>query len=161
MQSRVKIRGAGGGWRRVLTGAVFGLGLLSIGLGIGLTPALAGPGFQEAVADYNAGHYARALGTLQAVKSAYPTNALVHYYLALCEQAVGHIEQAKAEYQWVIASRDPKLAPMAATGLAQLSGARTSGSGSSSSSSMAAPSSGGQRAATGKVKKVLEFWATW
>jgi hypothetical protein len=161
-----KIGSPGGGRRRRKTAANVAVGLLVAGLGFFTTRAIAAPSFQEAVADYNSGKYAHAVSTLQVVKASYPNNALVHYYLALSEQAIGHIEQAKAEYQWVIASRDPKLAPMATTGLSQLTGARTTGSGGGSSSSSAtasadAPGGGGQKLAMGKVKKVLEFWATW
>jgi len=161
MQSKIKKRGSGG-WRRLALSALLGVGLALMSV----AQTLAAPSFQEAVADYQAGRYAQALGKLEAVKAAYPSNALVHYYVALCQQAVGHIEQAKVEYQWVISSRDPKLAPMATTGLSQLSGVRVSGSGGGSSSgssspTMAAPAGGGAKTANAKVSKILEFWATW
>jgi len=164
MRANVKNRSSGSGWRRFLMSALFGVGFVLTGA----LQALAAPSFQEAVADYNAGQYAKALGKLEAVKASYPTNALVHYYMALCQQAVGHLAQAKVEYQWVIASRDPRLAPMATTGLSQLSGVRTTGGGSSSSSgggsSGSAPmasSSGGSGQSQAKVAKIIEFWATW
>jgi len=164
MRANVKNRSSGSGWRRFLMSALFGVGFVLVGA----LQTLAAPSFQEAVADYNAGQYAKALGKLEAVKAAYPTNALVHYYMALCQQAVGHLGQAKVEYQWVISSRDPKLAPMAMTGLSQLSGARTTGGGSSggssvgsSGSSSMASSSGGGGQSHAKVAKILEFWATW
>jgi len=128
---------------------------------------MAAPTFNDAVADYNSGNYARALGKLEAVRASYPTNPMVHYYLALSQQAVGHLGQAKAEFQWVVSSRDPNLAPMAAKGLAQLTGVRTTGSSggsgliSGSSSPTASAPGGGEQKVKGKVKKVIEFWATW
>lgn len=152
-------------WALALRGATLVVGCL----GAFCAQVLAVPSFQDAVADYNGGHYASAVGKFEAVEASYPSNALVHYYMALSQQAVGHINQAKAEYQWVIQSRDPKLAPQAATGLAQLAGVRTTGSGGSSASpsvhavsaSGASGGGGGQKIAMGKVKKVIEFWATW
>jgi predicted Zn-dependent protease len=127
---------------------------------------MAAPTFQEAVSDYNSGKYARALGTLKRFKAQFPNNPLVHYYIALCEQAMGHIPQAQEEYQWVVAQGDSRLAPQAATGLAQLAGKRVSGGGGSRGSYSAAttsPSQPGPNSSTGKpkVSKVLEFWAEW
>ncbi len=128
----------------------------------------AAPTFQQAMADYSNGKYALALSEFQAFKVSYPNNALVHYYVALCQQALGRIDQAKLEYKWVLDSRDANLSAKAATGLAQLSSARLTGSGGSSASSSSsqaavAPvaSGGGQKIAMGKVKKVIEFWADW
>jgi tetratricopeptide (TPR) repeat protein len=165
MRAFVKIGSLGAGRRRLLTARSAAVAILVGCLGVFSAHAQAGPSFQEGVAQYNSGKYAQAVSTLQVVKASYPNNAWVHYYLAMSEQAIGHIEQAKAEYQWVISSRDPKLAPQATVGLAQLSNARTTGSGGrSSSTTVAAVSSGGgggQKLAMGKVKKVLEFWATW
>jgi tetratricopeptide (TPR) repeat protein len=135
-----------------------------------LMPANAAPaGFAEGVADYNNGKYARALSTFQAFAGSYPSNALVHYYIALSQQGLGHIDQAKSEYQWVVNSRDPKLAGQAAAGLAQLSRIHTTGSGAGSNAgSSRMPTSSpppggsvGQRAPQGKVSKILDFWATW
>jgi tetratricopeptide (TPR) repeat protein len=128
--------------------------------------ALAAPTFQEGMAEYNSGKYAHALSTFQTFKASYPNNALVHYYIALCQQGLGHVDQAKAEYKWVMDSRDPSLAGKAAAGLSQLANVRTSGSGGGSSAAVmptaSAPGrSGGDKAPQGKVKKVIDFWATW
>ena len=135
--------------------------LLSLGIMLlQLNPAMAAPpSFSQAESDYKSGKYAQALASFQGLSAAYPSNVLVHYYLALCHQNLGHMGQAKAEYQLVISSRQPQLAPMAAKGLATLAGAR-SGSGSSSSGSQSS-SDTGVKVAAGKVKKVLEFWAEW
>jgi uncharacterized membrane protein YgcG len=152
--------------QRVTVAAV---ALLAVGcLGFFSTRALAAPSFQEAAALYNAGKYPQALSMLQTIEPSFPNNPWVHYYMALSHQAMGHIEQAKAQYQIVVNSRDPKLCGQAATGLSQLSGVRTSGGGGSSASTAAASSGGGsggggggQKLAMGKVKKVLDFWAVW
>jgi tetratricopeptide (TPR) repeat protein len=153
-----------GRWRHLATAASVGAVLFVVCLGF-CARSLAAPSFQEAVAQYNSGKFAQAVSTLEVVEASYPNNALVHYYMALSQQAIGHLEKAKAEYQWVISSRDPKLAPQATVGLSQLAGARTTGSGGGRTmiaSAAPAPASGGgggQKA--GKVKKVLDFWATW
>lgn len=140
--------------------------LISLGLFFcQFSPALAAPSYPQAKADYDSGKYSQALAAFQALSATYPNNALVHYYMALCHQNLGHMGQAKAEYQIVVSSGQPQLVPMAAKGLATLAGARSSsGSSSSSSASFSAPShesSTGSKVAMGKVKKVLEFWAEW
>jgi tetratricopeptide (TPR) repeat protein len=127
---------------------------------------LAAPSFQEGMAEYNSGKYAHALGTFQTFKASYPNNALVHYYIALCQQGLGHIDQAKVEYKWVMESRDPSLATKAASGLAQLSNIRTTGSGRATSSASVIPTasapggSGSDKAPHGKVKTVIDFFTT-
>ncbi len=145
---------------------VAAVSLLAVGcLGFFTARALAAPSFQEAAALYNAGKYPQALSMLQTIEPSFPNNPWLHYYMALSHQAMGHIEQAKAQYQFVVNSRDPKLCGQAATGLSQLSGIKTTGSGGSSAFPSAASGGGsgsgsgsGQRLATGKVKKVLDFW---
>lgn len=122
--------------------------------------------FQQAVADYTAGKYSQANAEFETYKQAYPTNAMVHYYLALCKQALGHIEGAKAEYLWVTQNGDARLRGMAQSGFDQLSKAKYSGS-SSSSVATATPSHTATSAsstpivATAKVKKIIEFYADW
>lgn len=153
---------------RKVIGALPAMGLaLFLSVGAGFAQA---PSYPQAVADYNGGRYARALSQFQALKVLYPTNALVHYYSALCEQAVGHIPQARAEFSWVIANGPASLKGMATSGLNQLSNARTSSSSSSSSSaspmvasntSAGGSGSSGSTAPKAKVKKILEFYADW
>lgn len=121
---------------------------------------LCAPSFKQAVADYNAGHYAQALSAFTAIKAASPNNALTRYYLALCNQAMNRKSEAKAEYQWVSTYGDPTLKSHAAKGLAQL------GATSASSGMPTQVSSGGgpvkaAAAVPTKVKKVLKFWAVW
>lgn len=126
-------------------------------------PAFSAPAsFPEAVADYNAGRYSMAATKFESLKQAYPTNALSHYYLGLSRQALGHLDKAREEYQWVSTNGDPRLRALAAQGLTRMSGARSSGSSSSSSSSVAssgAPSNAAQSG--GKVKRILKFTADW
>src|SRR5271163_4365483 len=96
--------GSSGGVRYLLMAASVGA-VVSVGwLGVFWAQALAAPSFQEAVAQYNSGKYAQAVSSLEVVKASYPNNALVHYYMALSQQAIGHLTQAKEEYQWVISS---------------------------------------------------------
>ncbi len=126
------------------------------------TTAAAPVSFQQAVADYAAGKYGQAETELEEYKRAYPTNAMVHYYLALCKQATGHLESAKSEYLWVTQNGDPRLRGMAQSGFDQLSKVRSS----SSTSSNAAPPAASTAAsapqiATAKVKKIIEFYADW
>ncbi len=125
----------------------------------------AGPvSFQQAVADYTAGKYSQADSELEGYKRAYPTNAMVHYYLALCKQALGHLESAKAEYLWVTQYGDARLKGMAQAGFDQLSKARTSTSSSVAAAPTTAPAaapSAAPQIASAKVKKIIEFYADW
>jgi thioredoxin 1 len=133
----------------------------------------ASPNYNEAVKDYNEGHYARALSQFESLKASYPNNALVRYYSGLCYQATGKYSTAKSEFEYVATCKDARLSAMAKSGIDQLSKAHPSslqgshspvlfglsatnagraGSGSSSGSSGSGP---------GKVKKVLDFYADW
>lgn len=122
--------------------------------------------FQGAIAEYKAGKYREALSMFRAFNATSPNNATVHYWMALCHHQLGHIEQAKQEYQAVVASGDPRLKPMAEAGLGKVSGVRTSGSGSSFSSSSVTSTSNSsvkpsQTSSAQKAKKVIEFYADW
>ncbi|PZM80260.1 MAG: hypothetical protein DKT66_13395 [Candidatus Melainabacteria bacterium] len=111
---------------------------------IAVLPAVSAPAsYGQAVADYNAGKYQQAASEFEAIKAQYPTNALTRYYLALCRQALGHLDKAKQEYDWVSQNGDANLKGLASQGLARLSGNRT----------------GSVQA--GKVRKILEFYADW
>jgi predicted Zn-dependent protease len=118
--------------------------------------------YNQAIADYNGGRYARALSEFKTLEAAYPTNVLVRYYAGLCQQSVGHIEQAKDEFRYVATYGTPQLKSMASAGLAQLQNAHMSVSSHSSSPSiaMASPSSG-TAAPAAKVRKIIEFYADW
>lgn len=119
--------------------------------------------FQSAIAEYKAGKYREALSMFRAFNATSPNNATVHYWMALCHHQLGHIEQAKQEYQAVVASGDPRLKPMAEAGLGKVSGVRTSGSNSITAASTSSTSSvkPSQTSSAQKAKKVIEFYADW
>ena len=126
-----------------------------------MLPCLSAPAsYDQAVKDYGAGKYTLALSEFQAYKAAYPSNALVHYYIGLCQQSLGRIDQAKAEYQWVATNGDTQLKSRAQAGLNQLSRVRSSG-GSSTSSGSLSQASGSSTHSGGKVRRVLDFYADW
>jgi hypothetical protein len=127
------------------------------------TPA-APASFQQAVADYNGGKYSLALSELDSYKAVYPTNALVHYYSALCHQALNHLDLAKTDYQYVAEHGDARLQSMSRSAISQLSHvhAQTSFSGASAPmASSSAPRMVANSLAQGKVKRILEFSADW
>lgn len=130
---------------------------------IAVLPAMSAPNlYAQAVADYNAGKYGQAASEFESVKAQYPNNALTHYYLALCRQALGHFEKARQEYEWVSQNGDPNLKSLAAQGLSRMSGVKTSvSSGSSMRTASAAPVAGSRPPAAAKVRKILEFYADW
>lgn len=136
-------------------------------IGISLNSVSAGPpSFQQAVGDYQAKRYQAALEKFKTISSSYPNNALCHYYLAMTQQALGHIEQAKQEYQLSIQYGDARLKQLGQQGLAILGGAKTQiayGGGGSSAPQMLAGGSRSSSApqAKNKVKKIYEFYADW
>lgn len=123
---------------------------------------LCAPKFNDAVAEYKSGQYAKALKDFSVFKAASPNNALTRYYLALCHQALNHKSEAKAEYQWVSTYGDPTLRSHAAKGLAQL-GAMSASSGlpTPAVTSTGGPTAKPAAQTPSKVKKVIEFWAVW
>lgn len=125
--------------------------------------ASAGPSFQQGMADYKAGRYQQALNTFKIFAASYPNNALVHYYLAMSHQAVGHIAQAKQEYQAAILYGDAGLKQQATAGLNQLNKANTqiAYSAPSAASSQTRVNPGSSSQAKGKVRKIYEFYADW
>jgi thiol-disulfide isomerase/thioredoxin len=105
-------------------------------------PALAAPdNFSAAKSKYEKKDYQGALNDFKALSAKYPNNALCHYYMALCNQCLARVAEAKREYQWVMDNDRGSLSRQAASGLNQLSGGK--------------PSVGGQ------VKMVLDFYTTW
>jgi thioredoxin 1 len=118
--------------------------------------------FNQAVQDYNDGHYAHALSEFDALKASYPNNALVRYYDGLCLQATGRFEKAKSEFDFVTTCPDQRLRSLAQKGLAQLSNAHSAGQTRINTSYTSAISaSSGASSGPGKVKRVLEFYADW
>jgi len=138
---------------------------LTVSLTIAQSSALSADSYPQAVKDYSAGNYARALSQFKSLEVTYPTNILVHYYAALCQQAVGHLDQARTEYSWVIANGDAKYKSMATTGLNQLANARTQIAYASPSQGAISPDRGSGAAPStapkAKLKKAIEFYADW
>ncbi len=123
-------------------------------------PAQAAPdAYQKAKGDYDSKNYASALAQFKALAAAYPRNALCHYYLALCHQALGHVPQAQQEFQVVQQLDRGSLGQYAAQGMRQLSGARSS----SGTGAITIASAGGASStqARSKVRKIYEFYADW
>jgi thioredoxin 1 len=115
--------------------------------------------FDAAVKSYQSRNYRQAITQLTALRATYPTNGLVHYYLALSYQGVGNRGQAKAEYEWLVANDRTQLKQMAEKGLQMLGGATSSSSiSTSSSSSGSAPST---PPAAPKVKTIIDFYTDW
>lgn len=142
-------------WRQsVVRGATLGLMAAAIVGGIA-APAWAA-GFNDAVAKYNSKNYQGALNEFKVIAEKEPRNALCHYYLALCNQCLARVAEAKKEYQLATQASDPGLRAMAQAGLTQLdrvnigsAGGSSSGSASSSSASNSLVSSSGGSAGSG------------
>jgi hypothetical protein len=84
----------------------------------------------------------------------------------MTQQALGHIDQAKQEYQLSIQYGDARLKQLGQQGLSILGGAKTQiayGGGGSSAPQMIAGGSRSSSApqAKNKVKKIYEFYADW
>jgi predicted Zn-dependent protease len=143
------------------TGAVLGLSLLAAAVVQSGSTAQSGA-YAEAVRDYSAGHYASALSKFKECEAAYPTNVLVHYYAAMCEQSLAHIEQAKQEYAWVVQhAPEGSIKANSATALSRLASVKTQiayASPSRGFSSVAAPTTA---PVARKVKRIIEFYADW
>ncbi|MDP3507133.1 MAG: thioredoxin family protein [Candidatus Melainabacteria bacterium] len=143
-----------------------GISVAVIGFG-SFDPAAAVPDvFSTAKSKYEKKDYQGALNDFKALSAKYPTNVLCHYYMALCNQCLSRVGEAKKEYQWVIANDRGNLSSQATTGLNQLSGVNNgSGSGSSGSATAGAytaiGSSAGRPSAGGQIKMVLDFYTTW
>ena len=123
-------------------------------------PVQAAPdAYQKAKGDYDSKNYASALAQFKTLAAAYPRNALCHYYLALCHQAMGHVPQAKQEFQVVQQLDRGSLGQYAAQGMRQLSGAGSSRGGGAIT--IASAGGSGSSQARSKVRKIYEFYADW
>lgn len=129
--------------------------------------AAAPSAFEQAVQSYKAGRYSQALAQFQAVSAANPSDALSHYYMALCYQCLSQVASATQHYQWVATySRDPSLRSMAQAGMAQLAqySARRTYTGASPVVDTGRRSARAGRAAvasTAPVRQVIEFYTDW
>ena len=134
---------------------------------LSVSPAIAAPdAFTTAKGKYEKKDYQGALNDFKALSAKYPTNALCHYYMALCNQCLTRVGEAKKEYQWVIDHDRSNLASQATAGLNQLGGVNngsgSSGfSGSSTSGAFTPIASSSSKTAGGSIKTVLDFYTTW
>lgn len=118
------------------------------------------PSLKQAATNYKAGKYMEACNELKDIVRLQPNNMLAHYYLALSHQALGHVGDAKIQYQWVIDRGDAKFRGFAQQGLAQLTHTTVRGS-AQSLTPAATITQPGQKNASPKVAKILEFYADW
>jgi hypothetical protein len=86
----------------------------------------------QAVQKYNAKDYQGALNEIKAVYAKDPKNSLCRYYMALCNQCLARVDEAKKDYKWVVDNGTPTLKAQAQTGLTQLERVHVSSSGGSS-----------------------------
>lgn len=124
-------------------------------------PAGASAAFDQAVQQYKLRKYSVAIAGFQSELRSNPSNALAHYYMALCYQGTNQIAQARQEYEWVASSNNAQLRGFASTGLANLSKYKTTYTGYSSGSSPAAVTSGGGGPKIVGRLKVIEFYTDW
>ncbi len=140
------------------------LGLLLISF---VRPSWAAPSFQQAVADYNAGKYSRAVGEFKQFAAAYPTNAQSHYYMGLCYQSMGSRTEAKQQFEltrqygdWSLKKyADTALTAMGSSGVQQVKSIEHSAPLIAQAPAAAQNSFGGRRSS--KVASVLEFYTNW
>ncbi|MBS1992086.1 MAG: thioredoxin family protein [Cyanobacteria bacterium SZAS LIN-3] len=104
--------------------------LLLMATAIVVLPQAALADLNGAVAKYNAKDYQGALNEFKALYARDPKNSLCRYYMAMCNQCLARVEEAKKDYQWVIDHGAANLKGNAQAGLAQLEkvGGRTGGS---------------------------------
>lgn len=125
-------------------------------------PVRADAAFDTAVKSYNTRNYRQAIAQFTALKTTYPKNATVRYYLALSYQGVGNRSGAKTEYEWIAANDRTQLKSMAEKGLQILGGGATAGSGSSGSDPGTVAGAPPTAAPAGpKVKTIIDFYTTW
>lgn len=126
--------------------------------GAGLSDLHAAPmTFQSAVAEYKAGKYQSALAMFKAFAKASPNNVTVHYYTALCHHALNHVEQARQEYNFVIANGEPSFKALAEKAMSRLGSAQPS----SATAASQGPTSPSQAVPARRAKKVIDFYADW
>lgn len=125
---------------------------------------------QAGIAKYNAKQYQAALNDFKDVAKASPKDGLCHYYMALCNQCLARVGEAKAEYEKVMQLGPENLKPNAQKGLDLLSKvtgrtggvsgsptavASATGTAAASSGAAGTPAAGGATAAD-KAKEAKE-----
>jgi thiol-disulfide isomerase/thioredoxin len=128
--------------------------------------------YKRAVLNYQAHHYSSALADLERLEAAYPTNAMVRYYRALCYQGTNQISLAKKDFEWVATNcPDAKVKQLGAIGLRNLGAYRSQVTGyvgtgnspiavrqSSSASNLSSSNSPNSNSnSSNKLRKILEF----
>lgn len=119
---------------------------LVIGLSTGTQRAIAAdPQLAPAQALFKAGKYKETIAACDSLLKRDANVIGAHYLKAISYHALKNTAEATKEYQWVVRSGNPTLAPMAQRGLDALEGKAT--------------------AATGKAKKakpkLYDFYTTW
>lgn len=106
---------------------------------------------QSGIKKYQAKQYQAALNDFKEVVKANPSDALCHYYMALCNQCLARIGEAKLEYKKVTEIGPPNLKAQAQSGLSQLEkvSVRTGGNSGSASTTATTDSTGGAAGAAG------------
>lgn len=135
------------------------LALLMVALGPMVPASAADAAYDAAVKQYNARNYRQAEAQFSQLRSAYPTNAMVHYYLALSSQGAGHFGQAKREFEWLVANDQGQLRMAAQKALEQLGGGSAAGDTRASGSSSSAGSSS-SKSGPAKVKTIIDFYTS-
>lgn len=121
------------------------------------------PVFDRAVQLYKAHQFGPALTTFQAFLKTNPSDAMSHYYMALCYQGTNQMSLSRQQYEWVSAkSPNAQLRSYAAAGLGQLGKYKTTYSGAGPVPTVA--SAGASSAPAVKISgrlKVIEFYTDW
>ena len=119
------------------------------------------PAFDQAVQKYKLRQYSAALVDFQTVLRANPRDAMTHYYMALCYQAMNQVSLAKQQYEWVAGSNDTTLRGYASSGLAQLQKFPSSYMGAITPSSPGVGARSGSAPRINGRLKVIEFYTDW
>ncbi len=121
-------------------------------------------GLNQAVQTFNSKQYSKALGQLEAISRANPSDALTHYYMGLCYHYLNQVGSAAQQYQWVATySSDGRLRAQAQNALMQLGryqANRTYQGQGGIAGGMTASAASPTRASGGRLK-VLEFYTDW
>lgn len=123
---------------------------------------IAGTSFQQAVAHYNQGHYSQALAEFRQFEASYPTNAMSHYYIALCCQSMGNRAEARQEYILTSQYGDASLKSYAQKALSVLGG-NSAAAGSLVTAADVPVKTGSAQSGSpnASVSEVLEFYTDW
>jgi thiol-disulfide isomerase/thioredoxin len=108
---------------------------------------------RKAVDEFRAGKQAQALEDFQALKKSNPDSVMIHFLTAQCNQALNHPAEAKEDFNWVATHGSEHEKSMAKYELYKMSPAGKTPGGASPNGT--APQG------SGKVTKVIDFYADW